>query len=158
MSPAHPGPPPLEPFGLVLHHDGRWSHDGQPILNRKLREHFGRSVRFLPEAGKYVVTLRHFRGEIVLEEAGFFVLAVDLPRGRVQLSDGSPDALEVGSLRVSSIDGAWLCTVKRDLVPGGLPARFSHASQAELMNAVEARAGGYAVRVGGGWQTLPALA
>ena len=27
-----PGAPPLRPFGLVLHHDGRWSHEGQPIL------------------------------------------------------------------------------------------------------------------------------
>ena len=31
------GPPPLRPFGLVLHHDGRFTHEGEPILNRRLR-------------------------------------------------------------------------------------------------------------------------
>ena len=31
------GPPPLRPYGLVLHHDGRWTHEGVPIRNRKLR-------------------------------------------------------------------------------------------------------------------------
>ena len=67
------GPPPLQPFGLRLHHDGRWSHEGQPILNRRLREHFDKSVRYLPDEGKFVVTLRAFRGEIEVEEAAFFV-------------------------------------------------------------------------------------
>ena len=153
-----PMAPPLEPFGLVLRHDGRWSHEGQPIQNRKLREHFDRSVKYLPEQGKYIVTLRHFRGEIVLEEAGFFVVSVDLERGRVELSDRSRDVLEVESLRVSPIDGAWLCTVKRDLVPEGLAARFTHAVQAELMNAVEPCGAGYAVSVGGEWRALPELA
>ena len=52
------GPPPLRPFGLRLHHDGRWTHEGQPIRNRRLREHFDRSVRWLPEERKYVVTLQ----------------------------------------------------------------------------------------------------
>jgi hypothetical protein len=128
-----PGPPPLRPFGLVLHHDGRWSHDGQPIRNRRLREHFDRSVKFLPDAGKYVVTLRHFRGEIEVEEAGFFVRALDAERGSVLLSDGTEAPLDVASLRLSSLDGALLCTVKRDLTPEGLPARFTHAAQAELL-------------------------
>ena len=157
---ARRGPPPLAPFGLVLHHDGRWSHEGQPIANRKLREHFDRSVRFLPaegERGKFVVTLQHFRGEIEVEEAAFFVRSVDLGRGRVRLSDRSTDALDVASLRPSPIDGALLCTVKRDLVPGGLAARFTHAAQAELLQAVDARGDGFEVRVAGASVPLPDL-
>ena len=39
-----PGAPPLRPFGLVLHHDGRWSHEGVPFLNHRLRAAFDRSV------------------------------------------------------------------------------------------------------------------
>jgi hypothetical protein len=154
---ARRGPPPLAPFGLQLHHDGVWSHDGQPIANQKLREHFDRSVRYLPDEGKYVVTLKHFRGEIVLEEAGFFVLSVDLRRGRVGLSDGSEDALDISSLRGSAIDGAWLCTVKRDLVVGGLAARVMHPAQSELMAAVEQRRGEVGVEVAGEWRALPEL-
>lgn len=154
------GPPPLKPFGLILHHDARWSHEGQAIANDKLRTHFDRSVKFLPdegEAGKYVVTLRHFRGEIVLEEAGFFVTSIDLERGRVLLSDRTEDALELGSLRCSPIDGALLCKVKRDLASVGLDARFMHSAQAELFDAVEERGEGFALRIGAELRMLPAL-
>jgi hypothetical protein len=131
-----PGPPPLRPFGLVLHHDGRWSHEGQPIRNRKLREHFDRSVDYLPDERKYVVRLGHFRGEIEIEEAGFFVREVDLESGEVRLSDGSRAPLDVASLHASGIDGALLCRVKHELEPAGLLARFTHAAQAELLGAL----------------------
>lgn len=151
------GPPPLAPFGLVLHHDGRWSHEGRPIQNRKLREHFDRSVQYLADEDKYVVTLRHFRGEIVLEEAGFFVRSVDLERGTIRLSDGSEEALDVASLRASPRDGAWLCTIKRELAPDGLAARFLHSAQAELMNAVEERAGALGLMLAGEWAQLPEI-
>ena len=157
MTAPRGGPPPLRPFGLVLHHDGRWSHEGQPILNRKLREHFDRSVKFLPAEGRFVVTLRHFRGEIVVEEAGFFVREVDLGRGRVRLSDGSEDALQLTSLEESPLDGAWLCRVKHDLLAEGLLARFSHAAQAELANAIELGPEGPGVELAGRWVRLPDL-
>jgi hypothetical protein len=149
------GPPPLRPFGLVLHHDGRWTHDGQPVRNRRLREHFDRSVRYLPAEAKYVVTLRHFRGEIEVEEAAFFVRAVDLERGEVRLSDGSWEALDPASLRVSPIDGALLCTVKRALAPEGLPARFGHGAHAELLHAAEETGQGVRIRLAGRSVPLP---
>lgn len=139
---ARPGPPPLRPFGLVLHHDGRFSHEGQPIGNRRLREHFERSVAYLPEEGKFVVRLRHFRGEVEVEEAAFFVREVDLERGEVVLSDGSREPLRLATLEPSPIDGAWLCRVKHDLAPEGLLARFTHAAQAELLAAVRPAEGG----------------
>jgi hypothetical protein len=121
----------------VLHHDGSWTHEGQPIRNRKIREHFDRSVRYLPDEGAYVVTLGHFRGQIELEEAGFFVRQLDAESGTIHLSDGTSEPLDPSTLRPSPIDGAYLCTVKRDLVAEGLAARFTHAAQAELLNAAE---------------------
>ena len=151
------GPPPLRPFGLVLHHDGSWTHEGQPILNRRIRERFDRSVRYLPEQGKYVVQIGRFRGEIEVEEAGFFVRDVDLARGGVALSDGSRDAFDLASLRVSKLDGAYLCTVKRELVPGGLPARFTHAAQAELLAAVDETEQGPVIRLEGRLRRMPPL-
>ena len=84
-----PGPPPLRSLGLVLHRDGRFLHEGAPIRNARLRAAFERGVRWLPREGKYVVTLGHFRGQLDVEEAGFFVRAVDLVHGTVALSDGS---------------------------------------------------------------------
>jgi hypothetical protein len=151
------GPPPLRPFGLVLHHDGSWTHEGQPILNRRIRERFDGSVRYLPEQGKYVVQIGRFRGEIEVEEAGFFVRDVDLARGGVALSDGSRDAFDLESLRVSELDGAYLCTVKRELVPGGLPARFTHAAQAELLAGVDETEEGPVIRLEGRLRRMPPL-
>lgn len=152
-----PGPPPLRPFGLRLHHDGRWSHEGAPILNRRIREHFDRSVRYLPEERKFVVTLRHFRGEIEVEEAAFFVRSFDAPTGSIALSDLSTEPLDVATLHTSPRNGALLCRVKRELAPEGLLARFSHAAHAELMNAVEEHAGTLVLLSAGERIPLPEL-
>jgi hypothetical protein len=156
-APGRPGPPPLRPFGLVLHHDGRFSHEGLPILNDRLRRAFDRGVAYLPEEGVYVVRLGHFRGQIEVEEAGFFVRAFDPASGEVSLSDGTSEPLEVASLHVSPRDGALLCRVKRGLAPAGLLARFQHAAQAELLGAVEEAPPGWVLRVGDRVQRLPAL-
>lgn len=149
------GPPRLEPFGLVLHHDGSWTHEGQAITHPRLRAVFDRSVRWLPQEGKYVVQLGRFRGQIEVEEAGFFVRGVDLVAGVVHLSDGSCEPLEPASLRPSPRDGALLCSVKRGLHPQGLAARFLHAAHAELLQAVEEGPLGPRLRVGGALHALP---
>jgi hypothetical protein len=147
----------LAPFGLVLHCDGRWSHEGQPILHRGIREHFDRGVTYLPSERKFVVTLRHFRGEIVVEEAAFFVRAVDLARGELSLSDGTREPLDVASLHTSPRDGALLCRVKRALEPEGLLARFTHGAQAELLAAIERDGDGFVVALGGRRERVPDL-
>jgi hypothetical protein len=155
---APAGPPPLVPFGLVLHRDGRFTHEGVPIRNRKLRARFERSVRYLPEDGKYVVQIGRFRGEVEIEEAGFFVRTIDLARGTITLSDASEEALDPTTLRRSRIDpDVLLCTVKRDLAPGGLPARFERGAQAELLLAVEETAQGPALRLGARLHALASL-
>lgn len=151
------GPPPLRPFGLVLHHDGHFSHEGRPIENRRLREHFERSVAYLPEEGKFVVRLKHFRGEVQVEEAGFFVREIDLPSGEIALSDGTREPLDVASLEVSPIDAALLCRVKRSLVAEGLLARFTHAAQADLLQAVELEGDRAVLPIGGRRVACPEL-
>jgi len=150
-----PGPPPLRPFGLVLHHDGSWTHEGEPIRHRRMREHFDRHVRYLPDERKYVVFLRHFRGEIEVEEAAFFVLAFDAATGEIALSDGTRERLDPATLRNSPRDGAWLCAVKADLAPGGLPARFERGAQAELVAVAEERDGRAGASWGGAFHAFP---
>ena len=149
------GPPPLSPFGLVLHHDGRFSHEGQPILNLRLRAHFDRSVSYLPEERKFIVSLRHFRGEVEVEEAGFFVREVDLDRAEILLSDGSREPLDLETLESSEIDGALLFRVKTSLVAEGLLARFSHSAQADLLQAVESAEDGFVLVTGSGRIPFP---
>ena len=151
---------PLRPFGLVLHHDGRWTHQSHPILNRKIREVFDRSVRFLPDegdAGKYVVQIGRYRGEIEVEEAGFFVREFDAEAGSIRLSDGTSELLDSTSLRLSTHDGALLCTVKRDLVPEGLPARLLQAAQSDLLLAIDETRDGMVLRMAGRRCPLPVL-
>lgn len=154
-APPRRGPPPLRPFGLVLHHDGTFTHEGQPIGNRRLREHFERNVDYLPDERKYIVRLQHFRGEVEVEEAGFFVREIDFERGDVSLSDGSREPLDLASLAASPIDGALLCRVKRDLAPDGLLARFTHAAQAELLQALEPEGDGFVVELAGERRAFP---
>jgi len=147
----------LRPFGLVLHHDGRWSHEGQPIRNERLRALFDRSVRYLPEADVYVVQVGRYRGQIEVQEAAFFVRSFDPESGGLQLSDESREALEVGTLRTSAIDGALLCRVKRELAPEGVMARFAHSAQADLLLAAEESPGGPCLRFAGELRPLPPL-
>lgn len=151
-----PGPPPLQSFGLILHRDGSWTHEGVPIRNRKLRALFDRSVRYLPDENKYVVQVGPFRGQVDPEETGFFVTAVHLARGRVTLSDRSEETFDVDGLVLSEHDGALISRVKRDLRLAGLPARWTHAAQAELLDAVDERAGELVLRVAGADVSLPA--
>ena len=154
---AAPGPPPLRPFGLVLQRNGRFRHEGQAIVHPRLRALFERSVRYLPDQQKYVVQVGRFRGEIELEEAGFFVRSVDVASGRISLSDGTEEPLDPATLRPSALDGdALLCTVKCELSPGGLPARFEPGAQAELLLAVEEAPSGHRLRLGDRVHALPA--
>ena len=152
-----PGAPPLRPFGLVLHHDGSWSHEGVAVRNRKLRAAFDRGVRYLPDAGVFVVQLGRFRGQIEVEEAAFFVRSFDAPSGELALSDGSVERLDPATLRVSPRDGALLCTIKGDQAAAGLLARFGHAAHAELLAAVEETPTGPRLRSAGALHVLPAL-
>jgi hypothetical protein len=148
----------LRPFGLVLHHDGRWSHESDPLLHRKLRAAFDKGVRFLPDEDCFVVQLGHFRGQIEVEEAGFFVREFEPGSGRIRLSDQSWETLEPASLQPSHLDGALLCRIKRDLSAPGLLARFDHSAQADLLLAVEETAdGAFQLRVGGNLQAFPGL-
>jgi hypothetical protein len=149
--------PALSPFGLVLHHDGRFTHEGVPILNARLRRAFERGVRFLPEAGVYVVQLGRFRGQLGVEEAAFFVRAFDPATGALSLSDGSEEPLAPETLHVSARDGALLCRVKPALSPGGLLARFTHAAQAHLLGAVEGPEAQPRLRIAGRSVPLPGL-
>ena len=155
--PGPGGPPPLRPFGLLLHHDGSWTHEGVPFTNRRLRAAFDRAVRYLPDEGVFVVQLGRFRGQIEVEEAAFFVRDFEPETGRLRLSDGSTEVLEPASLETSPRDGALLCRVKRDLAPPGLLARFRPSAQAALLRAVEEAPGGPRLRLAGALPPLPEL-
>jgi hypothetical protein len=152
------GPPPLRPFGLVLHHDGRFTHEGVPILHPRLRAAFDRSVRYLPAEDRFVVQIGRFRGQVEVEEAAFFVRDFDAATGLLSLSDATREPLDPATLGLSPRDGALLCRVKRELAPpAGLLARFLHAAQAELLAAVEGPERAPRLRLAGESVALPGV-
>ena len=103
-----------------------------------------------------MVRAGHFRGEVEVEEAAFFVRSVDLARGAIQLSDGSEEALVGASLHWSRLDpDVLLCRVKHGLVPDGLPARFGHSAQAELLLDANEEGEDLVVEAGGERVRLP---
>jgi hypothetical protein len=104
-----------------------------------------------------VVVLGHFRGEIIVEEAAFFVRDFDPASGEIALSDRSRELLDVSSLSVSERDGALLCRVKQDMVRAGLLARFRHAAQAELLHAIDDSGTRARLRIAGLLEDLPDL-
>jgi hypothetical protein len=142
----------------VLHHDGRWTHEGIPVRNPRLRAVFDRSVRYLAAEACFAVQLGRFRGRIEVEEAAFFVRDFDAPSGAIRLSDGSSEPLDPATLRASPRDGAWLCGVKRALVAEGLVARFTHAAWAQLAAALEGPDDAPRLRLAGRSVALPAAA
>ena len=162
MSPPS-GPPPLRKTGLLLHAEGFFTHEGHPIRHARLRAVLERSVRYLPDEAAFVVQLGRFRGQIEVEDAPFFVRAFRAEDGCVALSDESVEPLDPDTLEEDSA-GILYCRVKRDIradvggadVGGGdrgddagLVARFTHAAQAHLLDALEIDDDGAWIQVGG---------
>ena len=129
-----------------------FEHEGQLVTHPRLYRAFLRGVRFLDDEGVFVVQLGHFRGQIEVEDTPFWVVAYDAARGEIELTDGSAEPLACGTLR-SDPDGAFRCTVK-----GRFPARFTHAGQAHLLDALEETPDGWRLRAGARHHEVPGLA
>ena len=126
-------------------------HEGSRVSHPGLYRAFLRGVRFLEEEGVFVVQLGHFRGQIEVEDTPFWVVAYDPDSGEIDLTDQSREPLQVDSLRTDP-DDVLRCTVK-----GRFPARFTHAGQAHLLDAIDAKSTGICVRAGDRWLPIPAL-
>lgn len=123
-------PPPLRSTGLVLHPDGHFTHEGQPLRHARLRAVLERSVRHLPDEDVFFVQVGRFRGQIDVEDAPYFVRAFDAATGHVELSDMSAEPLREDTLEEDPA-GVLYCQVKGECL-----ARFTHAAQAHLLAAV----------------------
>ena len=108
------GPPPLRPFGLVLHHDGRWTHEGQPIRHARLRAPSTAPCATSRRSGSTSCSSGASAARSRWRRRRFFVRDVDLARRRARSLGRSRERLDPASLRVSPLDGALLCRVKRD--------------------------------------------
>ena len=126
-------------------------HEGVQVTHPKLYAAFLRGVRFLEEEGVFVVQLRHFRGQIEVEDTPWWIVSYDGDTGEIELTDHSHEPLQASSLRADS-DEVMRCTVK-----GRFPARFTHAGQAMLLNELDVDSSPMRLRAGLDWLEVPAL-
>ena len=127
-------------------------HKGQAVTHPGLYRAFLRGVCFLDEEGVFVVRVGHFRGQIDVEDVAFWVVAYDVESGEIELTDRSSERLEPGTLTFDP-DGALRCSVK-----GRFPARFTHAGQSHLLDAVEGSEAAPRIRMGRVLAAAPGLA
>jgi hypothetical protein len=128
-----------------------FEHEGQLVTHPGLYRAFLRGVRFLDDEGVFVVQLGQFRGQIEVEDTPFWVVSYDVETGEIALTDGSSEQLAPDTLRPDP-DGAFRCTVK-----GRFAARFTHAGQAHLLDALEETAEGWRLRAGRDHREIPGL-
>ena len=136
-----------------------WTHEGQPLLNRKMREVFDRSVRYLPARGTRASTScrsaataarstsRRRASSCATSTRRRAACASRTARGAARRPPPAPLAPRRGAA----------VPVKRDLVPEGLLARFDHAAQAELLLAIDETPDGMVLRMAGRSCPLPVL-
>jgi len=129
----------------------RFRHEGQIVTHQRLHRVLLRGVRFLEEEGVFVVQVGPYRGQIEVEDTAFWVVAYDPESGEIELTDGSSERLEARTLSLDP-DDVLRCRVK-----GRFPARFTHAGQAHLLDALELREGRPWLRVGAEWICLETL-
>ena len=128
-----------------------FEHEGQLVTHPRLYRAFLRSVRFLDDEAVFVVQLGRFSGQIEVEDTPYWVVAYDAETGEIELTDGSTEPLAVDTLRPDP-DGAFRCTVK-----GRWPARFTHAGQAHLLDALADTDRGWRLRAGPHYHQIPGL-
>lgn len=126
----------------------RFRHEGQIVTHPRLHRVLLRGVRFSDQEGVFVVQVGPYRGQIEVEDTPFWVVAYDAESGEIQLTDGSSEPLDVQTLSADP-DEVLRCRVK-----GRFPARFTHAGQAHLLDALELRGGTPGLRVGDEWICL----
>jgi hypothetical protein len=129
----------------------RFRHEGQIVTHPRLHQVLLRGVRFLDDEGVFVVQVGRYRGQIEVEDTPFWVVTYDPESGEIELTDGSSERLEARTLSRDR-DEVLRCRVK-----GRFPARFTHAGQAHLLDALELREGKPWLRAGDEWICLEEL-
>lgn len=108
-------------------------------------------MRWGGDAVGFVVQIGHFRGPIEVEDTPWFVTAYHPEAGTIDLTDGSSERLDVASLTLDA-DEVLRCRVK-----GRFAARFTHAGQAHLLDALDLGEDGARLRAGDDWLPVPGL-
>ncbi len=125
-----PAPPGRSRESTIrLDRDGRFWHDGERITHEGMSAAFLSWVSIHPDDGRFILTNGYDWTYFDVEDVPFFVraLRVDAGTARLQLSDGTEEALVPATLTTGDRDALY-CRVK----DGQFEARFDPAAQTAL--------------------------
>jgi uncharacterized protein len=123
---------------IVLDRNGRFWHDGEPILHEPMSRAFASWIRRHPLDGRFILSNHYDWTYFQVEDVPYFVTGLRVtgspskPIAEITLSDGSVEALEPAGLRVNQ-EEAVVCRVKG----GAFEAKFTPASQLALAPLLE---------------------
>lgn len=134
-----------EASGIRLDGQLRWWHDDERVEHPRIIEAFNQGLR-VAEDGRYKLEIGNDWCLVVVEDAAFEVVAIDLSEGSrlsARLSDRTAEWLDLTSL---AVDAGGVLTVA---VKGGrAKARFSRDAQFALGTMLEPEGERWVLRVG----------
>ena len=130
---------------IALDKEGRFTHQGQPIVHPRLRHLFHRSIDRTP-GGTWVLHIPPYTYPITVDDTPYHVRSLSLSPGGpilLRLSDETEEPLDPATLRYVQGSGFY-CKVKK----GAWEARFNSPAYYQLAEQVEDRAGSYVLSLG----------
>jgi len=115
---------------IVLHADGRFTHDGEPVERRDFHDALHRWLRVHPDDGRFILSNGYDWTYLRVEDTPRFVTSVKgAPPGAptLVLADGTEEPLDATTLVVDA-EGALFARVH----PEQQEARFLRHAQVEL--------------------------
>jgi len=148
---------------IRLDGQGRFWHDGALVEHPRLARALTTWIDRHPDDGRYILNNGYDWTYFTVDDAPYFVSALQLEPQRVVLvlSDGSHEEWDPESTRVGA-DGALYAIVKRLLPKGPYEAKFTRHAQLALAPILvgeetgDVRPGGVAARIGGRVQAIGA--
>jgi len=135
---------------IRLDAEGRFFHEGEPVVHPGLARAMHTWIRKHPEDGRFILSNGYDWTYFTVEDAPFFVRGIHEKDGRIQLelSDETKEDWDPARSRVGPT-GALYAEVKAELPGGPFDAKFTRHAQMALAPFLVDRAGAPAVRVGG---------
>jgi hypothetical protein len=135
---------------IRLDPEGRFFHDGEPVVHPGLAAALHTWIRRHPDDGRFILSNGYDWTYFTVEDAPFFVRSIRDRDGRIELhlSDETREDWDPARSRLGP-DGALYAEVKRGLAGGPFDAKFTRHAQAALAPFLVDRADRPAVLVGG---------
>ncbi len=113
---------------IVLHEDGRFFHEGEPVVHPGMRQAFASWLQRHPDDGRYILSNGYDWTYLTVEGPARFVRAVRRvdERPLLVLLDGLEARLDPHALRADSRGKLSVA------LPSGEPAAFTPAAQLQL--------------------------